>query len=371
MRAGIKTICVIFILLIISLTIQAQSGKLPEKLRKILNRGYPSWQLDNEFNKRYKNLESIPFPVLSGDWNADGKIDYVVFIKHLNSSKTLIFLKIREGYIFYEIFPDDFNPNYKIPANGNSAMEKKRDNFYKNLPPEFVIPADSIGTRILKEYGAMFVAARDVITPKQVVFRDEREVQDFQAKVDKSKEIFGTLEIELQSAAMKSLKKAIKEAQKSNLTISPKESDSARRSYLETVLLWESRVTPGLTHWVNRGRLDFAEAIRIRNLEPVEQIPEIFKLEEKGMYFAKDLSKSIIYSVAPPGTSQHLSMLALDLNEFYDADVREILARHGWHQTVISDLPHFTFLGVPEAELPNLGLKKVSSSGRIYWIPKL
>jgi hypothetical protein len=89
------------------------------------------------------------------------------------------------------------------------------------------------------------------------------------------------------------------------------------------------------------------------------------------MYFAKDLSKSIIYSVAPPGTSQHLSMLALDITEHDDAAVREIMARNGWHQTVVSDLPHFTYLGVPESELPALGLKKVNDGGRSYWLPSI
>lgn len=89
------------------------------------------------------------------------------------------------------------------------------------------------------------------------------------------------------------------------------------------------------------------------------------------MFFAKDLSKSIIYSVAPPGTSQHISMLAFDVEEHDNRNVREILAKHGWFQTVISDLPHFTYLGVKEEELSNLGLKKTGNGGRVYWIPNI
>jgi hypothetical protein len=106
-------------------------------------------------------------------------------------------------------------------------------------------------------------------------------------------------------------------------------------------------------------------------LSPFEQVPEIFKLEAKGIFFSKDLSKSIIYSVAPPGTSQHLSMLALDIKEHNNSEVREILAKHGWFQTVISDLPHFTYLGIPENELESYGLKKVVDDGRVFWIPDL
>jgi len=96
---------------------------------------------------------------------------------------------------------------------------------------------------------------------------------------------------------------------------------------------------------------------------------EIFALEEKGIWFSKDLSKSIVYSVAPPGTSQHLSMLALDVTQFEDARVRTILAKNGWFQTVTSDLPHFTYLGEKENDLPKLGLKKVTYADRDFWVP--
>ena len=89
------------------------------------------------------------------------------------------------------------------------------------------------------------------------------------------------------------------------------------------------------------------------------------------MLFSKDLKRTIIYSVAPPGSSQHLSMLAFDVSEHENANVRSILAKHGWYQTVISDLPHFTFMGVSETALPKLGLKKVSDGGRVYWVPDI
>lgn len=101
------------------------------------------------------------------------------------------------------------------------------------------------------------------------------------------------------------------------------------------------------------------------------QVPEILKLESDGVFFAKTLDKSIIYSVAPPGSSQHLSMLALDVKEFENARVRAILAANGWFQTVTSDLPHFTYLGVKESELSGLGLRSVSNSGRTFYVPDI
>jgi hypothetical protein len=130
-------------------------------------------------------------------------------------------------------------------------------------------------------------------------------------------------------------------------------------------------VEPALEHWVGENKISAAEANRIAAMSPFEQVAVVLGLEENGIYFAKDLSKSILYSVAPPGTSQHLSMLALDINEFNDEKVRSILARNGWYQTVVSDLPHFTFLGVAEPGLPDLGLKKIDANGQVFWIPDI
>ena len=258
------------------------------------------------------------------------------------------------------------NVNNRPIGNSNGMS------FKKSLPQGFNEPTDDVGRRLLKEYGSVFVAGGGTAAPKTVVFKDEKEVAAFQAGVSISKERIGEFDLELQTPAMNALKNARGEAEAQGLTITPRSGDSARRNYEDTVGLWASRVEPALVHWVGQSKLDQAEADRIRGLSPYEQVPEVFKLESRGMYFAKDLSKSIIYSVAPPGTSQHLSMLALDVAEFQDPKVREILAKNGWYQTVVSDLPHFTYLGVSENELPGRGLKKqVDGSGRIFWVPDI
>ena len=247
---------------------------------------------------------------------------------------------------------------------------KSSGNFTINLPEDFNFPGEAVGQRLLKEYGAMFIA-RSVHTPNKIVFKTEAEVSKFQSGVTKAKEKIGGFEVELQAAAMEKLKAAIREAEKNNLTITPRGADAAKRNYRETVELWASRINPGLEHWTKEGKLSASEAEKIRRLSPFEQVTEIFKLEEEGLFFSKDLSKTIIYSVAPPGTSQHLALLALDVREHADEKVRGILAKHGWFQTVISDLPHFTFLGVSEDELSGLGLKKIVDDEREFWIPNL
>jgi hypothetical protein len=248
---------------------------------------------------------------------------------------------------------------------------KKVGLFYKSLPKDFGVPTNVVGEKMLREYGALFVAGNGAVSPSKVIFENESEVAEFQKSVKSSKEIITGFEIELQTTAMKALKKALKDAEENSLTITPRSADSARRSYGETVELWASRVNPALLHWVEKGRMTETQAEKIRSLSPFEQVSEIFKLEAEGIFFSKDLSKSIIYSVAPPGTSQHLSMLALDVKEHGDAEVRKILAHHKWFQTVISDLPHFTYLGITEKELENAGLKKIIDDGRDFWIPNL
>ena len=262
-------------------------------------------------------------------------------------------------------------------AAENNMNDKRRNpvrgggGFQANLPPDFKSPTDAVGQRILKEYGALFLARNGAIPPNTAIFKSAAEVSDFQNRLSKSVVKIGGFDVELQSAAIKNLQEAISEAQQANLRITPRGADSARRDYAGTVELWASRVNPGLAHYVAQGKIPQTEADRVKSLPPFEQVPEIFKLESQGMFFSKDLSKSIVYSVAPPGTSQHLSMLALDVAEYQTPRVREILAAHGWFQTVVSDLPHFTFLGVPENELTNLGLKKADDNGQTFYIPNL
>jgi hypothetical protein len=252
-----------------------------------------------------------------------------------------------------------------IMSNDHS---RNSSTFFKNLPDDLRYNDDAAQRRLLHEYGAVFVA-RHVVCPDRIVFSDEEDVRRFQAKLDIAGSDIGGYFIELQRAAMDALLAAVSQARSCGLSITPRGPDSGRRNYADTIELWKSRVEPALVHWVDKGRMTLEQADAIRSMSPFEQVPEIFKLEADGIYFAKDLSKSIIYSVAPPGASQHLSLLAFDVAEFADADVRRILAEHLWYRTVVSDLPHFTFLGTPEAELNDLGLKCVDSAGQQFWAP--
>jgi hypothetical protein len=263
--------------------------------------------------------------------------------------------------------------SYESSSKSVNVGKPTNQTFFASLPKSLSLPkqTDEVEMRLLTDYGAMFVARGGVVPPPTIIFIDEAAVGTWQASVKTMRADFGGITVELQTPAMTALMEARSEAQKSSLDITPRGSDAARRSYSETLTLWQSRVNPGLSHWVTEGSLSEQEAARIRALAPLDQIPEILRLEKQGIYFSKDFSKSILYSVAAPGTSQHLSMLAFDVKEYDNPTVRSILARHGWFQTVSSDTPHFTFLGVTEDELPSLGLKKVKSEGRNFWVPKI
>jgi hypothetical protein len=229
---------------------------------------------------------------------------------------------------------------------------------------------DQVARRVLHDYGAMFVGVESVLPPPRCVFTNEDQVAHFQKEAGLAAATIGDAVIELQPAAMSGLLQARAAAHAEGLEISPRDgAEAARRSYADTVRLWNSRFLPALEHWTRADRLSAQQAERLRGLPIHEQVPEVLELEREGIFFSKDLSKSVLYSIAAPGTSQHIAMLAFDANEFHEQRIREILAQHGWFQTVLSDLPHFTFLGLAEAELPGRGLKSVEVDGQTFWIP--
>ena len=230
---------------------------------------------------------------------------------------------------------------------------------------------DRVVRRVVEEYGAMFVA-EGVSLPNVCMFESDDDVERFQRKAGWRAEDLNGATVELQPAAMQALLRAREDARADGLDITPRGgSEAGRRSFADSLRLWRSRFDPALEHWRARGRLSREEAERVRSLPLREQVAAVLKLEHGGLFFSKDFSKSVLRSVAAPGASQHLAMLAFDASEFTDARVRATLARRGWFQTVLSDLPHFTYLGLDERHLPARGLRRVEAGGQSFWIPDL
>jgi hypothetical protein len=230
---------------------------------------------------------------------------------------------------------------------------------------------DALARRVLEEYGAMFVA-EGVRLPPVCVFESEAEVEGFQREAGWLAAEFAGETVELQPPAMRALLAAREEARRLGLSVSPRGgAEAGRRNFEDSLRLWRSRCDPALEHWCAQGRLEREEAERVRRLPLREQVAAVLELERGGLFFSKDLSKSILRSVAAPGASQHLAMLAFDVAEFEDARVRALLSRHGWFQTVLTDLPHFTYLGLEETQLPSRGLRRVEEFGQTFWVPDI
>lgn len=223
--------------------------------------------------------------------------------------------------------------------------------------------------RILREYGALFLASSRVKIPSRCVFSNEGEVTTFQDSTSVMiQEIAGT-KVELQTEAMKAYLDAREEALKQGLDITPRGGEEAsRRSFADTLRLWNSRFEPACEYWKQKGRLTEEQINFLKALPIKDQVKEVLRLEREGIFFNTRFDGTILRSVAAPGASQHLSMLALDINEYKNEKVRQIMNQHGWFRTVVEDEPHFTFLGRSESELRLLGLKRVEPD---FWIPDL
>jgi D-alanyl-D-alanine carboxypeptidase len=272
--------------------------------------------------------------------------------------------------------------NTELIANQNTGGEEPSASFYvvlrkalkkrKTILENICPPSDVVARRVLEDYGAIFIADKKVKIPPVCVFTSESEVEKWQDQADYITETIAGADVELQPEAMKALLKAREDAQKEGLDITPRDgAEAARRSYQDSLELWNTRFLPALEYWLGQGRLTAEQVERLKGLPLHTQIAHVLELEKSGIFFSKDLSKSILYSIAAPGTSQHIAMLAFDVNEFSDPRVREILGKHGWFQTVLSDLPHFTFLGLKEKDLPKNGLKSVEADGQKFWIPNV
>jgi hypothetical protein len=234
--------------------------------------------------------------------------------------------------------------------------------------------ASPVEARLFAEYGAIFVTT--ATPPPKIIFENSSEVEAFQSSLSIKRARIGDYEIALQAEAMDALIRAAAEMNDKGSQITARAADSGGRSYEDTVGLWLRNVTRGLERWENLNVIAPDRTEQIRALSPVEQVARILEMEEKEeIFFGTFFDRSILYSVAAPGASQHLSLLAFDAAEYKDEEVERELNRRGWFRTVPNDLPHFTYLGRAEDSLRELGLMRVEREydHRIYsfWTPDL
>jgi hypothetical protein len=183
---------------------------------------------------------------------------------------------------------------------------------------------------LLRKYGAAFVNQEaETKLPEKVIFANEQETKEFQSTLTMIK-INGAKDCYLQQPAGLALNKA-KALQNIPLKSGYGSGDCTRT------------FTTNLRFWYKYAN--------DRTLEKVRQGKET----------------AILGVVAPPGTSQHLWGLAIDLRVSSQKQ-RQALNQNGWFQTVESDIPHWTYLGLTEEQLPLFGFKKKVLRGISYWI---
>lgn len=234
--------------------------------------------------------------------------------------------------------------------------------------------SSKVEERLFVEYGAVF--STSATPPPTIIFEDARQVEAFQSSLQTGRAFVGEHEITLQTEALRGLVAAAARMANRGGKITARAADAGARSYEDTVRLWTRNVTRGIEHWRELGRITAEQAEFFAALSPVEQVSPILELEEaEQLFFGTFFDRSILYSVAAPGASQHLSLLAFDVSEYQDPEVEAELARNGWYRTVPNDLPHFTYLGHEQSALASLGLKRIirTFDEHVYgfWIPDL
>lgn len=186
---------------------------------------------------------------------------------------------------------------------------------------------------LLRAYGAPFVNLKSAIKlPEKVAFSNHQETKKFQDTITKGK-VNGTRNCYLQKSAADALNQARLQT-RFRLKSGYGNSDCIR-DFATTAKFWRKYTNS-------------------RTLDLVKQGKET----------------RILGTVAPPGASQHLWGLAIDLTVNNEKQTRA-LNQNGWYRTVEYDVPHWSYVGYPPETLLRLGFRKKLIRGITYWVTPL
>ncbi len=222
-----------------------------------------------------------------------------------------------------------------LPTPMPEIIVTEQDRFLAAIAPHLsTIPqVGSYEYILLRAYGAAFINQNPAVQlPATVLLQDEPETLAFQETLTMMK-VDGTNDCYLQASAATALNEA--RSQQNIPLKSGYGSGDCTRSFATNLRFWYK--------YANRNTLEQVRAGK---------------------------ETAILGVVAPPGTSQHLWGLAIDLR-VSNAQQRQALYEHGWFQTVAKDVPHWTYLGVKLEDLPQLGLKQQVINGISYWLTPL
>ncbi len=215
-----------------------------------------------------------------------------------------------------------FIPNHKL-----NDQQRFLATIAKKIP---TIPQDdTFEYTLLRSYGTVFINEKSEIKlPQKVILDNESETKSFQDKISISL-VDGTQECYLQKTAAEALNKA---KNLENIPLKSGYAGDCLRDFATNLRFWNKYANNETLTKVKTGK-----------------------------------ETKILGLVAPPGTSQHLWGLAIDLQVSTPAQ-RQALNENGWFQTVVSDIPHWTYLGWSESDLPKFGLQEKIVQGIKYWV---
>jgi D-alanyl-D-alanine carboxypeptidase len=225
---------------------------------------------------------------------------------------------------------DNSTTPIKTPFIPNQQLDDKQ-RFLSTIANRIpIIPQiDTFEYTLLRSYGTVFINQKSGINlPPKVILGNELETQSFQDTI-RIALVDGTQECYLQKVAAAALNNA---KGLENIPLKSGYAGDCLRNFATNLRFWNKYANSETLTRVKAGK-----------------------------------ETKILGLVAPPGTSQHLWGLAIDLQVSTPAQ-RQALNENGWFQTVVSDLPHWTYLGWSEDDLPKFGLQQKIVQGIKYWI---
>ncbi|MBC1239895.1 D-alanyl-D-alanine carboxypeptidase family protein [Nostoc sp. 2RC] len=225
----------------------------------------------------------------------------------------------------------DLTPEPFIPDQKLNEQQRFLSAIARNLS---TIPQpNTYEYTLLRTYGSVFVSPDAAVKlPPKEVFANEQETQSFQTTLTMG-HVDGTRDCYLQKPAADALNQARK---------------------LEKIPLKSGYGSGDCTRTFNTNLRFWHKYANNQTLARVKQGTET----------------KILGVVAPPGTSQHLWGLAIDLRVSSEQQ-RKALNENGWFQTVENDVPHWTYLGLSQDKLPLFGFKNKLVRGINYWLTPL
>ena len=190
-----------------------------------------------------------------------------------------------------------------IPDQQLDAQERFLAAIANKIPtiPEI----DTFEYTLLRAYGTVFInQALGINLPQKVILDNESETESFQKTISIAL-VDGTQECYLQKTAAIALNKA---KSLENIPLKSGYAGDCLRNFATNLRFWHKYANSETLTRVKTGK-----------------------------------ETKILGLVAPPGTSQHLWGLAIDLQVSTSAQ-GQALNENGWFQTVVNDLPHWTYL---------------------------